>query len=29
MFKMGLHEPFGQLKHKLWLKEGLNPKPEH
>jgi hypothetical protein len=21
MFKMGLHDPFGHLKHKLWLKE--------
>jgi len=21
MFKMGLHDPFGYLKHKLWLKE--------
>jgi hypothetical protein len=22
MSKMGLHDPFGYLKHKLWLKEG-------
>jgi hypothetical protein len=22
MFKMSLHDPFGHLKHKLWLKEG-------
>jgi hypothetical protein len=22
MFKMGLHDPFGYLKHKLWPKEG-------
>jgi hypothetical protein len=22
MFKMGLHDPFGHLKHKLWPKEG-------
>ncbi len=21
MFKMGLHDPFGHLKHKLWPKE--------
>jgi hypothetical protein len=21
MFKMGLHDPFGHLKHKLWQKE--------
>ncbi len=23
MFKMGLHDPFGHFKHKLWPKEGL------
>jgi hypothetical protein len=23
MFKMGSHDPFWHLKHKLWLKEGL------
>jgi len=23
MSKMGLHNPFGYLKHKLWPKEGL------
>jgi hypothetical protein len=23
MFKMGLHDPFGHLKHKLWPKGGL------
>jgi len=22
MSKMGLHDPFGHLKHKLWPKEG-------
>jgi hypothetical protein len=22
MYKMGLHDPFGYLKHKLWPKEG-------
>jgi hypothetical protein len=22
MFKMGLHDPFGHLKHELWSKEG-------
>jgi hypothetical protein len=22
MFKMGSHDPFGYLKHKLWPKEG-------
>jgi hypothetical protein len=22
MFKMGLHDPFGHMKHKLWPKEG-------
>jgi hypothetical protein len=22
MFKMGLHDPFGYLKHKLWPKVG-------
>jgi hypothetical protein len=22
MFKMGSHDPFEYLKHKLWLKEG-------
>jgi hypothetical protein len=22
MFKMGLHDPFGHFKYKLWLKEG-------
>jgi hypothetical protein len=22
MFKMGLHDPFGHFKHKLWPKEG-------
>jgi hypothetical protein len=26
MFKMGLHDPFGHLKHKLWPKEGLGVK---
>jgi hypothetical protein len=26
MFKMGSHDPFGYLKHKLWLKEGLRIK---
>ncbi len=25
MFKMGLHDPFGYFKHKLWPKEGLKP----
>jgi hypothetical protein len=24
--KMGLHDPFGYLKHKLWPKEGLGIK---
>jgi hypothetical protein len=26
MFKMGLHDPFGWLKHKLWAKEGSGVK---
>jgi hypothetical protein len=26
MFKMGLHDPFGHFKHKLWPKEGLGVK---
>jgi len=26
MFEMGSHDPFGHLKHKLWLKEGLGVK---
>jgi hypothetical protein len=26
MFKMGLHDPFGYFKHKLWPKEGLGIK---
>jgi len=26
MSKMGSHDPFGYLKHKLWLKEGLRNK---
>ncbi len=26
MFKMGLHEPFGHMKHKLWPKERLGIK---
>jgi hypothetical protein len=26
MFKMGSHDPFGNLKHKLWPKEGLKVK---
>jgi hypothetical protein len=26
MFEMGFHGPFGHLKHKLWLKEGLGNK---
>jgi hypothetical protein len=26
MFKMGSHDPFGHLKHKLWPKEGLKIK---
>ncbi len=26
MFKMGSHDPFGYLKHKLWPKEGLEVK---
>jgi hypothetical protein len=26
MFKMGLHDPFGHLKHKLWQKERLGVK---
>jgi hypothetical protein len=26
MFKMGSHDPFGHLKHKLWPKEGLGVK---
>jgi len=26
MFKMGSHDPFGQLKYKLWPKEGLGVK---
>jgi len=26
MSKMALHEPFGHLQHKLWLKEGLGVK---
>jgi len=26
MFKIGLHDPFGQLKHKLWPKEGSGVK---
>jgi hypothetical protein len=26
MFQMGLHDPFGHLKHKVWLKEGLGIK---
>jgi len=26
MFKMGLNNPFGYLKHKLWPKEGLGVK---
>jgi hypothetical protein len=26
MFKMGSHDPFGHLKHKLWLKEGSGVK---
>jgi len=26
MSKMGLHDPFGHLKHKLWPKEGLGVK---
>jgi hypothetical protein len=25
--KMGLHDPFGHLKHKLWLKEGSGIDP--
>jgi hypothetical protein len=26
MFEMGVHDPFGHLKHKLWPKEGLGVK---
>jgi hypothetical protein len=26
MSKMGSHDPFGHLKHKLWPKEGLHTK---
>jgi len=26
MFKMGLHDPFEYLNHKLWPKEGLGVK---
>jgi hypothetical protein len=26
MSKMGLHDPFGHLKHKLWPKEGSGVK---
>jgi hypothetical protein len=26
MFKMGSHDPFAHLKHKLWPKEGLGIK---
>jgi hypothetical protein len=26
MSKMGSHDPFGHLKHKLWPKEGLEVK---
>jgi len=26
MSKMGSHDPFGHLKHKLWPKEGLGVK---
>ncbi len=26
MFKMGFHDPFEYLKHKLWPKEGLGVK---
>jgi hypothetical protein len=26
MFEMGSHDPFGQLKHKLWSKERLGVK---
>jgi len=26
MFKMGSHDPFGHLTHKLWPKEGLGIK---
>jgi len=26
MFKMGSHDPFGDLKHKLWPKDGLGVK---
>jgi len=26
MFKMGSHDPFGHLKHKLWPKEGPRAK---
>jgi hypothetical protein len=26
MSKMGLHDPFGHFKHKLWPKEGLGVK---
>jgi hypothetical protein len=31
MFKMGSHDPFGHLKHKLWPKERLkvNLTPDH
>jgi hypothetical protein len=28
MSKMGLHDPFGHLKHKLWPKEGLSIKSQ-
>jgi hypothetical protein len=26
MYKMGLHDPFGHLTHKLWPKEGSGVK---
>jgi len=26
MLKMGLHDPFGYLKHKLWPQEGMGVK---
>jgi hypothetical protein len=26
MSKMGSHDPFGNLKHKLWAKEGMGVK---
>jgi hypothetical protein len=29
MCKMGLHDPFGHLKHKIWTKERLGVKPNH